>query len=124
MVVYPMEIANKESSVTPEKYVHKLIQLRDNYADEIPDHIISGKYTHKPSTHKVQHNWWTILVLTLEYMNMEVESLPAGLKKRVHHFIEEYTCTDFKETRQSDIDIANELINLSIKALVDLKKSI
>ena len=103
-------------------FIEKLEHLLRDYSDEVPPYDISSKVTKQRATHKVQHNWWTILILTLEVMNYKL-SLPQQFQSRIRNFVNIYTSKDFRRkprTSEEDIHAANTFISTAIKELLKM----
>ncbi len=103
-------------------FIEKLKHLQNDYSDEVPPYDISGKVTKQRATHKVQRNWWTILTLTLEVMDLKL-SLPQNFQKRIRIFVKVYTSPEFTgkpRTSAEDITQANKMISFAIRELLSM----
>ena len=112
-----------EYTVSAEEYLARLERLRDDYSNAVPIKMVTGKVTHQKATHKVQHNWWQMLILNLGYLAEDVQ-LPEEIGQEVEEFIAEYTSQEFKRkirTTIDDIEKANQIIQRCIDALMNLK---
>jgi len=99
-----------------EKTMQKaeLLELRDDYSDEIPDTVVHGNLTYK-----VQRNWWTGVVGVLA--NLASEGVLQGeLIREVDRFIKRYSSQEFHRqplTTQQDLNNANAMLNKVLEAL-------
>jgi hypothetical protein len=102
-----------------KELVNLLKHLRDDYSNEIPEEIISGR----PATGnilKCQKNWFQTLIFTLADAQEHLENAGKDLPDGFAEFYERVTSETFqykKRVSREDIEEADDVLAKTINAL-------
>lgn len=104
-----------------EEFRQKLIWFRNDWDDKIPDRIVDGS-DKEYFFSKVRKNWFTGVVGYLEFFSRNDYLKDKSLQNKVDEFVNYYSREEFSKrlTKESDIKLANEVLDLVIDKLAEI----
>ena len=111
-----MEKESQESTEKTNRIAQMLVDLRNNWSDEIPDKSVGG--ASKKRFYKVRKNWFTEVNMALK--DGELYGLFSDdFNRDIQKFSNFVTGNEFKMrmTTKEDIDMANQIIDRAISEL-------
>lgn len=99
--------------------VSTYIDLQDNFSNEVPKHLVSGRVTGE-TTHKVQNSWWQALIGFLD-VDLRRGMFPEELEKTIRDFIDKNDINRegekvvSKKRSKKEIEEANDILKEVIK---------